>query len=224
MRNLTAKMQVVTEKVFKLAPPGGLFDDSVVRNLVGEVTHGARKLLIHRAVEHGEVLSLKPGLYCLAPEYRKSHPHPFVVAALLHSPSHISLESALSHHALIPEAVFQVSSVTVHRSRSFQTPLGAFAFYRVPSNHPRAGVRAEKLDTDAWAFVASPLRAVADLVYLRKKVSWSRGGLGFLTDSMRIEEGDLRALPLDDFDEIHESIRNRRTQRYLMGLGKELRR
>lgn len=215
-------MQDITEKVFKLAPPGGLFDDSVVRNLFGDVSDGARKLLIHRAVDHREVLSLKPGLYCLAPEYRKSHPHPFVVAALLHSPSHISLESALFHHALIPEAVFTVSSVTLHRSRSFETPLGTFTFYRVPSNHPRAGVRAEKLDTDAWAFVASPLRAVADLVYLRKEVSWSHDGLRFLTDSMRIEEGDLRAVPIDDFEEIHDSIRNRRTQRYLMGLRKEL--
>jgi hypothetical protein len=215
-------MQVLTEKVYKLAPPGGLFDDAVVRNLFPEASQGARRALIHRAVHHQEILRLRPGLYCLAQDYRRTHPHPFIIAAALHSPSHISLESALSFHQLIPEAVYQVSSVTVQRSRSFENPLGVFAFYRVPSDHPRAGVRVEKLGRDAWAFVASPLRAIADLIYLRKEISWNRDGLRFLIGSMRIDEEDLLGLPVDDFSDINESIRNRRTQRFLRGLVKEI--
>jgi len=215
-------MQALTEKIFRLAPPGALFDDGVVRNLFPDATDGARRALVHRAVQHREVLRLKPGLYCLASDYRKSHPHPFVVASALHSPSHISLESALSHHQLIPEGVYQVSSVTVQRSRSYKTPLGMFTFYRVPSDRPRAGVRAEKLGKDTWAFVASPLRAIADLIYLRKDLSWSRDGVGFLIDSMRIDEDDVLGLPTDDFGEIHDSIQNRRTQRFLAGLHKEI--
>ncbi|MDP8248943.1 MAG: hypothetical protein P9M00_12445 [Candidatus Tritonobacter lacicola] len=127
-------------------------DESVVRNLFPDSTTGGRKLLVHRAIEKGEVLRLRPGLYCLAPDYRKSDPHPFVIAAALHLPSHVSLESALSYHGLIPEAVFQVSSVTIQRSRSFKTPLGTFVFHRVPVNDPRAGVKAEKIDANAWAF------------------------------------------------------------------------
>lgn len=216
-------MQVLTEKVYKLAPPGGLFDDAVVRILFPKATQGARKALVHRAVRHQEVLRLKPGLYCLSQGYRRTHPHPFIIAAALHSPSHISLESAMSFHQLIPEAVYQVSSVTVQRSRSFENPLGIFTFYRVPSDHPRAGVRAEKLGSDAWAFVASPLRAIADLVYLRKEISWNRDGRRFLIDSMRIDEEDLLGLPVDDFIDIHGSIRNRRTQRFLRELVKEIR-
>lgn len=215
-------MQSLTEKVYKLAPPSGLFDEAVIRNLFPDSTEGSRKLLVHRAVEKGEVLRLKPGLYCLGPDYRKSHPHPFVIAAALHSPSHVSLESALSYHGLIPEAVFQVSSVTVQRSRSFNTPLGRFAFFRVPANNPKAGVKAEKVDSNAWAFVASPLRAIADLVYLRKAVRWDNDGLRFLTHSMRMEKDDLYQLSLTDFDEVHESIRDRRTRAYLSGLLKEL--
>jgi hypothetical protein len=183
---------------------------------------GRRKLLLYRAREKGEILRLKPGLYCLAPDYRKSHPHPFVIAAALHSPSHVSLESALWYHSLIPEAVVPVSSVTARRSRSFQTPLGVFAFYRVPADNPRAGVKAEKIDDRAWAFVASPLRAIADLIYLRKRVAWATDGLRFLTDSMRIEEEDLRRLSLKGFDEVYRSIRNRRTRTYLAGLRKEI--
>ena len=42
-----------------------------------------------------------------------------MLAASLHAPSHVSLESALAYHGLIPEAVYQVASITVARSREF---------------------------------------------------------------------------------------------------------
>lgn len=215
-------MQALTESLYRLDPRFGLFDETVVRNLFPDASMGARKQLIHRALAHDEILRLKPGLYCLAPEWRKSHPHPFVIAAALHSPSHVSLESALAYHGLIPEAVFEVGSVTVHRSRTFRTPMGTFAFYRVPTSHPRAGVVAEEVAPDSWAFVATPLRAVADLVYLRRRVRWKVDGIRFLTESMRIDPDDLRAMSFGEFDAIYASFRNRRTKRYLAGLRAEL--
>ena len=215
-------MQTLTEKVYQLNPPGGLFDDAVVRNLFPGTSADARKLLVHRAVTKMEVLRLKPGLYCLAEAYRRTHPHPFVVAPLLHSPSHISLESALSYHGLIPEAVYQVTSVTAQRSRSFHTPLGDFIFQRVPTNDPRAGVRSVKVDEHGWAFVAGPWRAIADLIYLRKDITWEKDGLRFLKSSMRIEEEDLRDIPLEEFDEVYNSIRNKRTRVFLDGLRAEI--
>ncbi|MFC2172899.1 hypothetical protein ACFLU6_09755 [Acidobacteriota bacterium] len=217
-------MQTLTEKVYKLAPPGGLFDETVVRNLFPDLSAGGRKAIVHRAVRKGEVLRLKPGLYCLGEEYRKSHPHPFVVAGMIHGPSHISLESALSYYGLIPEAVYQVTSVTERRSRSFKTHFAHFSFERVPANYPRAGVSVVRMSEDGWAFLASPLRALADLIYLRKSVQWERDRLEFLTESMRIEGDDLKEISMRDFDEIIESSRNRRTREYLKGLWKELRR
>ena len=211
-------MQSLTEKVFKLTPPGGLFDETVIHNLFPDSSEGARALLVHRAWGAGEILRLKPGVYVLGPLYRKSEPHPFVLAGVLHAPSHISLESALAHHGLIPEAVYQVSSVTVGRSREYTTPLGVFSFRRVPARAPRAGVEAVAVARNAWAFIASPLRAIADAVYLNKEISWKRDGLGYLTESLRIEEDDLRLLDFEAMDEIVESIRSRRVRAYLEGL------
>ncbi|MBI3370783.1 MAG: hypothetical protein HY017_03355 [Betaproteobacteria bacterium] len=211
-------MQTVTERVFKLAPPGGLFDETVIHNLFPDSSDGARALLVHRACQEGEILRLKPGLFVLGPPYRKCEPHPFVLAAVLHAPSHISLESALAHHGLIPEAVYQVSSVTLGRSREFSTPLGVFSFRRVTARAPRAGVEAVAVARNAWAFIASPLRAIADAVYLNKEITWNRNGLGYLTESLRIEEDDLRSLPFEALDEILDSLCNRRVQAYLEGL------
>jgi hypothetical protein len=215
-------MQTLTQGVFSLAPPGGLFDSAVVRNLFPASSAGARKLLVNRAMGHGEVLRLRSGLYCLAASYRKTALHPFTVAAALHGPSHVSLESALAFHGLLPEAVFQVASVTTRRSRTYTTQLGTFVFRRVPCDDPKAGVRAVRLSPDAWAFVALPLRAIADLVYLRRDISWSRDGLGFLASSLRMEDDDLRRLNLEALPEIRRAIRNRRTRDYLDGLRKEL--
>ena len=215
-------MQTMTEKVFLLSPPGGLFDETVIRNLLPDRSEAARKVLVHRAVSAGEIIRLRPGLFLLAPEFQKTHPHPFVVAAMLHSPSHVSLESALSHHGLIPEAVFQVSSVTSARSRTFHTPVGVFSFVRVPASDPTAGVRALKVDGRSWAFVATPLRAIADLIYTRRDVTWAKDGLAFLTESMRIERDDLEKISFESLDEVCESLRGRRTTDYLRGLYREL--
>ena len=212
----------MTELVFRLSPPGGLFDETVIRNLLADRSEPARKALVHRAAAAGEIIRLKPGLFLLAPEFRKTHPHPFIIAATLHFPSHVSLESALAHHGLIPEAVFQVSSVTSSRSRTFKTPVGVFSFVRVPATNPRAGVLALKIDGRNWAFVATPLRAVADLVYTRKDVNWEKDGLAFLTDSMRMEREDLEKMAWKGLNEVCESLRSRRTTDYLQELLREL--
>lgn len=215
-------MKSLTEAVFRLAPPGGIFDGTVVRNLFPASSEGARKLLVHRALKGGEIIRLKPGLFALCREFRKTELHPYVVAALLHSPSHISLESALAFHGLIPEAVLQVSSVTALRSRTFTTPLGLFSFQRVPARNPRAGVEAVRLGAAAWAFVATPLRALADLLSLNKAVSWSNDGLAYVLESLRIEEDDLADVSSAALPDICGSIRNRRVATYLERLAKEI--
>ena len=120
--------------------------------------------------------------------------------------------------AMAREAVYRVSSVTVARSREFVTPLGVFSFQRVPALVPRAGVEAVEVARNAWVFIASPLRAIADLIYLNKPVTWKRNGMGYLTESLRIEEEDLQTLSFEALDEILESLRSRRVYAYLQGL------
>ncbi len=211
-------MQTLTEKIYHLAPPGGLFDETVIVNLFPDASMGARSLLVHRAIQAGEILRLKPGLFLLDSRFRKSEPHTFQIAALLHYPSHISLESALAWHRLIPEAVYQTSSVTSERSRTFATPLGVFSFQRVPSQMPRAGVETVEIAQNRWAFIATPLRAIADMLYLNKAVTWQTDGLAYLTESLRIEEDDLRQISFAVLDDVVSSLRSLRVRTYLQRL------
>jgi hypothetical protein len=214
-------MKTLTQALYKLAPPGGIFNETVVGNLFPGRTQGARELLLNRALKAGEILRLKRGIYLLAPEYCKTTPPLFTIAALLLSPSHVSLETALAHHGLIPEAVYQVASVCTQRSRSFDTPLGVFSYRCVPTRDPRAGVEAVALPAPFWAYVATPLRAIADMVYLNRAVTWEEAGPGYLLDSLRMEEQDLRELSYARCDEITEAFRSRRVKAFLQGMKME---
>ncbi len=215
-------MQRLTENVFAMAPPGGVFNMTVVRNLFPDMSEGARRLLVDRAIRAGEIQRLKSGLYILERIYRKSELHPFSLAALLHFPSHISVETALSYHGLIPEAVYQVASVTLKRTCQFETPTGVFTFSRVPVNSGSAGVTCVKLDPLSWAFAATPLRAIADKIYLTRGITWRKDGIDYLLDSLRIEEGDLRQVSFKLYDEIHAAFRSRRVKEYLTGMKRAL--
>jgi len=215
-------VKTLTERVYHLSPPYGLFDGTVVRNLFYNETEGARKLLLHRAVRAGEILRLKPGLYMIAPKFRKEPPHSFILAAVLHFPSHISLESALAFHGLIPEAVFSVSCVSPSRGRTYRTPAGIFSFYRVSHRFPWAGVRAVKVGQNGWAFIAEPLRAVADMVFVNKQICWSKDGMGYLIESLRIDPDDLVSMDFSSLEEIVGGFSCRRTRIYLDHMAKEL--
>jgi hypothetical protein len=214
-------MQTLTEALFMLGPPGGIFDETVVVNLFPDRSQGSRELLINRALKAKEILRIKRGVYVLASAFRKTDPPLFTVASLLLSPSHVSLETALSYHGLIPEAVYQVASVSAQRSRIFNTPLGVFSYRCVPTNQPRAGVEAVRSPEPFWAYVATPLRAIADMVYLNRTITWSKDGVRYLLESLRIEKQDLEEMDFGRFDEIIESFRSCRVKEYLTGMKKE---
>ena len=215
-------MTRLARQILALSPPHGLVNDTVVANLYPALSTGALHALLHRAVASGELLRLRRGLYCLAAPLRRSTPHPFVVAAAILSPSHVSLETALWFHGLIPEATREVASVIIERSRRFTTPLGTFSFATVKALEPRAGVTAIEIERGAWSFVAEPLRALADLVYLRPEVTWERDGPRFALESLRLEREALTGVSWKRCGEICASLRNRRVVDYLQGLRKEL--
>ncbi len=80
-------------------------------------------------------------------------------------PSYVSLQSALSHYGLIPEAVPVTTSVTTLRPGRWDTPLGSYAFRHIKTE-PFQDYRLLEVGDEPEAFVASPEKALLDLVYL----------------------------------------------------------
>lgn len=120
---------------------------------------------LSRWVKAGKVLRVRRGLYALAPPYRKIRPHPFLVANRLQRGSYVSLQAALGYYGLIPEHVPVTTSVGPGSPRRWLTPLGRFEFrHLAPSlvGH----YRYLEVDAAQWAFVATPEKALLDLIHL----------------------------------------------------------
>ncbi len=133
--------------------------------LAGDVSAAQVRLQLSRWVKAGRLLRLRRGLYALAPTWRKVEPHPFLVANRLQRGSYVSLQSALAFYGVIPEHVPVVTSVGQGRPETLHNPLGGFQFNHLTGTlflgYSRMEVAARQ-----FAFVASPEKALLDLVYL----------------------------------------------------------
>ena len=175
--------------------------------------------LLKRAMAAGEIVHIRRGLYCLAEKYSREKLDPRVLAQRIHGPSYLSLETALSHHGWIPEAVYTVTSVSMDRSREFDTPLGRFSFTRVPQEVFYTEVtRLETKEGDGF-LLASPLKALADYVYVHK-CDWS--SVQPVVGSLRVQRSAFSLLESATFDRLMVNYSSRRVIRFLSGLRKEL--
>jgi len=120
---------------------------------------------LSRWVKSGKLIQLTKGLYTLAEPYAKVPPHPFVLANAMKKASYVSLQSALGHFGMIPEHVSAVTSVTTQRPERVETPLGLFIFRHIKRNWFH-GYKQIELGSRQKAFVATPEKALLDLVYL----------------------------------------------------------
>ncbi len=133
------------------------------------MTHGEDSADIRRQlsrwVNEGKLIQLRRSIYMLAEPYRKKPAHPFLLANRLKSASYVSLQSALAWYGLIPEYVPVVTSVTTGRPGQLNTPAGSFVFKHVKKSLFPGYVCAD-LSYGQTAFVASPEKALLDLIYL----------------------------------------------------------
>ena len=210
-------MQALTELVL-LNTQKGWF---VRREAVGWVGKAGAVFdgVLKRALAAGEVLRVARGLYCLRSDLLAFKLDPHVFAPLIDGPSYLSLESALAYRGWIPEAVYSFASASLGRSREFETPFGVFSYKRVPQKNFYAGVERIELETGAAFFMAEPLKAMADLVYLTG-CDWNSAKP--VVESLRVEEENLSELKSEDFEEIAECYRSGRVRKFLVGLRKDL--
>ena len=133
--------------------------------LAGDVDPNNVRRQLTRWTNAGRLYQLRRGLYTLAPPYQKVKPHPFTIANRMTQGSYVSCQSALAHYGLIPEYTPTVVSVCSSRPRHWDTPLGSFLFRHVRRKY-LFGYRLLKLGDGKQALVATPEKALLDLIYL----------------------------------------------------------
>lgn len=178
-----------------------------------------RYALVNRALKDGSLIRLKRGIYILGPSVRKDDVHPFAVAQALLPGSYVSFETALSFHGWIPEAVYLTASVTPGRKSLEQdTPVfGRFTFHPLAINRYQFLVGVERQTFGSMtAFIASPLRALLDLVALRKQ-GWA--DVDWLTSSLRIDEQSLLSIKRKEFAAMRPVYQHKAVNDFLQQLG-----
>lgn len=194
-----------------------IFNEDQLRELLGG-SDARRHALVHRALKDGSLIRLKRATYMLGQRTSNDAIHPFVAAQALLPGSYISFETALAYHGWIPEAVFTTASVSPSRKTiTYDTPsFGQFSFHPLALKEYQflTSVDREKFGKLA-AFVAQPLRALMDLVALRKE-RWS--GLDWLTTGMRIDEDRLLSLKRKDFSALRPVYKHKAANHFLHSL------
>ena len=173
---------------------------------------------LSRLVKKGELIRLKNGFFVIA-ERVKNSPVPYEqIANLLHGPSYLSFEWALSYYGMIPEGVYVMTSVTSTKSKSFQTPLGTFDYTYL--RHSRYVVGMDQQENRAGKFlIATPEKALADLVHAKSKNLESKELLIDLIEGRRIDEDFLKNLNRKHLSEIAEEYRSQPVSKLINTIG-----
>ena len=212
-------MQTITEIALQKAERGVFTRDQAalwVKNRTARLD-----ALLKRAVASGEVWRIHRGLYCLSIRHTPRPTNPFELAQRIHGPSYISLETALAWHGWIPEAVHAITSVSLQRSRTFDTPLGLFSFAHIPQRLFFAEVTRVSEEGGGNFLLATPLKALADYVYIHRS-NWK--SVTPVVESLRIDEKAFDELTSETFDRLMPLYRADRVRRFLGGFRKDLKR
>ena len=182
-------------------------------------TDDARYSLVKQALKLGALVRLRKGLYLIGSKTKNSLPDEFELALLIYGQSFVSLESALSHYGWIPESVYTTTCVSTKQAREFETPFGLFSYKYVPAENFYVCVKRITKNNES-ILVATPWRAIADLIYVRRK-SWER--ILDLEEDLRIERETFLESDLQQLEQLSENYSNRRVREYLEKYLKEIR-
>lgn len=214
-------MQTLTQRVIDLGLADRLLSDTQLARLL-EGSAQRRHSLVNRAMKTGELVRLRRGAYVLDNRFRTYPAHPFALAQAFVAGSYVSFETALAYHGWIPEAVYVTASVTPGRKTlTHGHPLfGSFSFHPLAIAPGQFLVQVERVQAmQQTMLVAKPLRALMDLVCLRK-VEWQ--GVGWLVDGLRIDYEHLRNVSDGDIRMLDAVYSQKRVKSFLHAFAREL--
>jgi len=214
-------MTPLTELIIKSGNQHRILSSKQLERLLGG-SDARRYGMVNRALKSGELLKVRRGLYVLSRDNRVTPVQPLALAQQMMSGSYVSVETALSFHGWIPEAVHVTASFTSGgKSLEFSHDiLGQFTFRSISTNpgYFLQAVTRHELHKQV-ALVAEPMRALIDMVYLRK-LPWQ--GLGYLFDGLRLDEQLLRSAPVSDLKKLLAVYKGKREKNFIEELLRSL--
>lgn len=176
---------------------------------------------IDELVRQQMLLQIKRGLYITGPRLSIASPEPFLIANHLYGPSYISLDTALSHLGLIPERVYEISSITTNKSKTYKTAIGRFSYKYMPLPYYSFGIKQVQLTSKQTVLMASQEKALCDKIITTSGVLLRsvKQTMEILIEDFRINKGSLRKL---DVTAISNWLKDAPKENSLMTLVKTL--
>lgn len=149
---------------------------------------------IKRDIDKGFLFPLVRGIY-----ETNSHTDGFLLASYIYGPSYLSFEYALSFHNIIPERVVVYTNATFNKRKSkfYQNHFGLFTYKDVSKDAFPFMVKVYEEDSYVY-FIASPEKALCDLLYIKKPVSSMRELKMVLFEDLRISRDVFDQLDFED--------------------------
>lgn len=151
-------------------------------------------------VQKGYLLQLRKGLYMTSLLVSSRMPEPFLIANHLYGPSYVSLDSAISYWGLIPERVYEITSVTTKQSKRFFTQNISFSFTHLPKAYYAIGIQSLPLTETQTVLIASAEKCLCDQIVTTSGVNLrsKKQAMTYLVEELRIEKDRLRDLNLKE--------------------------
>jgi len=146
---------------------------------------------ISKLNKDGYIKKIRNGLYAFSNKKESViHEH---LALKIYEPSYISLEWALYHYGLIPEMVYNITSVSTKATRKFKNSFGIF-IYRNIKKELFWGYKKEEKSGQVY-LIAEPEKALLDYIYFNlSKIKNDIDILELRLNASLIKELDIKRL------------------------------
>lgn len=166
-----------------------IFSQQDLKAIFYPMSEKAISSAVARSLKSNDFLSLKRGLFLFSKKLRRGTVSKLSIANKLYGPSYVSFQSALSFHGLIPEAVYTTTSACFQRkNKSFSNGIGDFSYDYIPCDPFFMGVENRK--EEGGVLIATALKALFDLIYIRRK---NYSSIEDLHRDLRVEEDALKS-------------------------------
>ncbi len=164
------------------------------------------RIQLDRWEKNAYLKKIKRGFYCLTNQELNRN-FLFYIANKIYAPSYVSLETALKYYGLIPEEIFQITSVSAKKATSFETSVGNFRYRHVKSSlfwgYRLMDFGIQKL------LLADPEKAVLDYLYVHPKLKVATDFL-----SMRVNPDEFKSqINLERFQKYLATFNNKQLSR-----------
>jgi hypothetical protein len=121
-------------------------------------------------LEKEELTKIQRGLYVFNKVKSQNPFLNYIIANTLYGPSYVSRFSALSYYGLLSEQSVLMESMSLSRYREYDTPVGAYAYFRSSKETFPLGISSLNANEYSTFLMATPEKALCDIIWTEKSL------------------------------------------------------